>query len=267
MTPEELSYELKKLDESLHNTINPENIKKRLENGIPVVITENGKHFAYLPTNPPQADHLSDIALNSKLYFIGNIWLIAHLRFLEEGLFKELDTENSALPEKEQILTSLFHRIVSLAFSITKLDSYTDYQSIAILSRTAFEIYVEMILIKTASEDDIKKYNKFIISERISYTSQEGGHSHWSRKSFKQCAVLAKQEALYNSLYKPASWYTHGYTVGTEGYDEKARKKLCGSFTYAFIAIFNDAILEIKPTASDEFINWLKTNPKIQLSK
>lgn len=182
--------------------------------------------------------------------------------YLQKEVISELNSGYCIYDDKKRALADIFYRIYACLTSISKLNEASDFQSVAILTRTAFELFVDLKLISDKSE--IENYRKFTKSERyrsakqiVDYVTEDPSRAskfpdydilhdfiknntaipdkknHWTGISFKDAAKDAQLEFWYFRVYKFLSWQAHGGFAGQQDLDSDSFKRIYGiSITY-----------------------------------
>jgi hypothetical protein len=171
------------------------------------------------------------------------------------------------------------HLLLGSAITMNRLDHF---QSVAALTRSLFELLLDMkILAADKTGDAVKRYNVFPEIERYRRAEQliafDGKHprqikqdlsaqrafvsdtarqarvasaigpkrkypDHWSGMNARDRARSAGQEALYVELYALLSWYVHAGAAGTAGMSKDALESVFGVCHGLIRRMFLDAI-------------------------
>ena len=278
MTPEALSNEF---NETLHEAISPETMREKLKSGIPLIVAENGKNYAIMPSKkvpPPETPP----------FLISKCWILGHLTFLEENL-PQIRGPLASYSEEDVLLIFFHAKILRLAHSISKLDGTNDEDATASILRCAYETYIEMNYLKYSDiPDKIKKFCDFWDADQkeLNEADQKGCNkkkysNHWSDKNtYKRVTYLDTKtsqspsfEYEYKKLYKSVSWFTHPTPLPKScTADIQNRKEIARVFCQYFDEILEKStkficIEVLKYPFEEKYKQWLETNPKIELSR
>ncbi len=132
------------------------------------------------------------------------------------------------LSNKEEAIVRTFYRMHALASSLTRLNRPIDFNAIAIIARTLFEVLIDLRLLINASNDDIAKFRAFPKVDRfrkakalLEFQAANPGIESQSffdaavRKTFvtttgKQDEIEAEVKALWGTTRKgEPSWPGH----------------------------------------------------------
>jgi hypothetical protein len=171
------------------------------------------------------------------------------------------------------------HLLLGSAVSMNRLDHF---QSVATLTRSQFELHLDMkIIAADRTGDAVRRYNEFPEIERyrraeqlIAFDSAHPGQikrdlsaqrtfvseparqarvaaaigakkrypEHWSGMNARDRARSAGQEALYVEVYALLSWYVHAGAAGTAGMSKDALVSVFGVCHGLIRRIFLDTI-------------------------
>lgn len=196
---------------------------------------------------------------------------------------------------EKQYPVSIFYRIYGGLGSITRLNKPEDFQSVAILTRAAFEQYIDLLLvIEGKIEDASSKIDAFVYLDRFRscqqivefvskypqyksdfvdlniiwnfYDSNKANYINthkmksWSGKTFKDSVEMlgTDMECLYYRIYKLLSWYVHSGFSGIQGLSEDSLKAVYGLSLGYFLHI-----IEKGYNVLASYLNSPIINPKI----
>jgi hypothetical protein len=170
------------------------------------------------------------------------------------------------------------HLLLGSAVTMNRLDHF---QSVAALTRSLFELHLDMkILAADKTGDAVKRYNEFPEIERyrraeqlIAFDAANPGQikqdlsaqrafvsdparqatiksaigakrppDHWSGMNARDRARSVGQEALYVEVYALLSWYVHAGAAGTAGMSKEALESVFGVCHGLLQRMFLDAI-------------------------
>ena len=170
------------------------------------------------------------------------------------------------------------HLLLGSAITMNRLDHF---QSVAALTRSLFELHLDMkIIAANKTGDAVRRYNEFPEIERYRRAEQliafdvvhpdqikqdlsaqrafvsdparqariktaigtKRSPDHWSGMNARDRARSAGQEALYVEVYALLSWYVHAGAAGTAGMGKDALKSVFGICHGLIRRMFLDAI-------------------------
>jgi Family of unknown function (DUF5677) len=185
-------------------------------------------------------------------------------------------------PSAQEIaLRDTYYKMYLFLRSALIMNSLDHFQSVAALTRSLFELLLDLKFIAQDSTGDaVKRYNEFQEIERYRRAEQlvefDRNHpdaikqdispqrtfcsdqqrqarvasalkrgkypDHWTGKNARERAKILGKEAMYVEVYSLLSWYVHAGAAGTAGMSKEALESVFGVCHGLIRRIFLDAI-------------------------
>ena len=223
---------------------------------------------------------VSDLPLKSRIdaFFDGTKYIHDFSRDVMVPQLKALLTPSA----QEIALRDTYYKMYLFLCSALIMNSLDHFQSVASLTRSLFELLLDLKFIaRDNTGDAVKKYNEFpeIVryrrakqllefdrnnpngikqdislqrtfcsdpqrQARVASALGKGGKypDHWTGKNARERAKVLGQEAMYVEVYSLLSWYVHAGATGTAGMSKQSFESVFGLCHGIIRRIFLDAI-------------------------